>query len=60
MKSDIVEFVAACHTFQKVKAEHQMSPGLSQSLSVPVQKCDYVNLDYVIGMPRANGYKDAI
>ncbi|KAI5649734.1 hypothetical protein M9H77_35739 [Catharanthus roseus] len=60
MKREIAEYVAACLTCQRVKAEHQKSAGLLQPLPVPEWKWDHVTMDFVTGLPRTKGYKDAI
>ncbi|KAI5675488.1 hypothetical protein M9H77_06438 [Catharanthus roseus] len=42
------------------KAEHRRSAGLLQPLPVPEWKWDHVTIDFVTGLPRTRGYKDAI
>jgi len=60
MKRDIVDFVARCHTYQKVKAEHQKPGGLLQPLPILVWKGDHITMDFVVGMPRTQRHHDAI
>jgi hypothetical protein len=37
MKREIAKFVSECHTYQRVKAEHQSPAGLMQPLNIPVE-----------------------
>lgn len=53
MKMDIVEYVAQCHSYQLVKAEHQRPVGLLKPLDVPTWKWDQIAMDFVVGLPKA-------
>ncbi|KAL5824755.1 hypothetical protein ACOSQ3_020818 [Xanthoceras sorbifolium] len=47
MKKDVVDFVNKCMTCQQVKAEHQVSSGLLQLISIPEWKWDRITKDFV-------------
>ena len=51
MKKDVANWVAECDVCQLVKAEHQVSGGLLQSLSIPEWKWDFITMDFVVGLP---------
>lgn len=52
MKKDIVEFVAKFHNCQQVKFMHQNLGGLSQEISIPTWKWEYLNMNFYVGLPR--------
>ena len=52
LKRDIVEIVAKCPNGQQVKAEHIKSGGLLQEIHIPTWKWEYINMDFVVGLPR--------
>lgn len=52
MKREITEWVERCLVCQQVKAEHQRSGGLLQSLPVPEWKWEHTTLDFVLGLSR--------
>lgn len=60
MKKEIAEFVAKCLVCQKVKIEHQRPGGLLQPLPIPAWKFDSISMDFVMGLPRAAGGKNAV
>ena len=47
MKRDMVEYVSKCLTCQQVKAEHQVSFGLLNPISIPQWKWDNITMDFV-------------
>ena len=51
LKRDIEEFVAKYLNCQKVKDEHQKSGGLLQEIHIPTWKWEYINMDFVVGLP---------
>ncbi|WMV25255.1 hypothetical protein MTR67_018640 [Solanum verrucosum] len=57
---DIVEFVAKCPNCQQVKVEHQRPGGLSQDISIPTWKCEYLNMDFIVGLPRTQRQHDLL
>jgi hypothetical protein len=60
MKRDIDEYVALCNTCQRVKAEHQRPAGLLQPLQVPEWKWEEIDMDFIMGLPRAQSGYDSI
>ncbi|KAA3487674.1 DNA/RNA polymerases superfamily protein [Gossypium australe] len=60
MKRDIFYFVSKCLVCQKVKAEHQVSSRLLQSILTPEWKWDRATMDFVSGFPLIPKKKDAI
>ena len=60
MKWDVAEFVSKCLTCQKVKIEHHRPGGELQPLLIPVWKWEDIAMDFVTGLPRTQGKKDAI
>ena len=60
MKWDVAEFVSKCLTCQRVKIEHRRPGGELQPLPVPVWKWEDIAMDFVTGLPRTQGQKDAI
>lgn len=49
------EYLKACDTCQRCKAEHIASPGLLQPLPVPNEAWETISLDFIEGLPRLNG-----
>jgi hypothetical protein len=60
MKKDISQFVTRCLTCQRVKDEHKYPGGLLQPLPVPQRKWEDIMMDFITGLPRTTGQKDAI
>jgi hypothetical protein len=60
MKKDISPYVDRCLTYQKMKAEHKRPRGLLQPLPIPQWKWEDITIDFVTGLPRMTGQKDAI
>ena len=60
MKKEIKEYASKCLQCQQVKAEHQKSGGLLQSLSIPEWKWEHVTMDFVVGLPRTRRGMDSI
>jgi hypothetical protein len=60
MKRDVAEYVAQCHVYQQVKAEHQRPTGTLQPLNSPQWKWDQIAMDFVVGLPKAPGGQDSI
>uniref|UniRef100_A0A1J3DI19 RNA-directed DNA polymerase n=1 Tax=Noccaea caerulescens TaxID=107243 RepID=A0A1J3DI19_NOCCA len=60
MKRDIAVWVSQCQTCQMVKAERRVPSGLLQDLPMPEWKWDMVTMDFVTGLPKTTGNKDAI
>lgn len=60
MKRDIAEFVAQCPNFQQVKIEHQKPGGLLQAMEIPTWKCEVINMDFIVVLPRTQRKFDSI
>ena len=60
MKIEIVEHVARCDSFQRIKAEHQRPAGLLQPLQIPQWKWDEIGMDFIVGLPRTRAGFDSI
>ena len=60
MKKDVAEFVSRCLVCQQVKAEHQKPLGTLQPLPIPEWKWEHITMDFVVGLPCAQGGYDAI
>jgi hypothetical protein len=57
MKREIVEYVAICDSYQRIKVEHQRPAGLLQPLQIPQWKWDEIGMDFIVGLPRTRaGY----
>jgi hypothetical protein len=57
MKREIAEYVARCHSCQRIKAEHQRPACLLQPLQIPQWKWDEIGMDFIVGLPRTRaGY----
>jgi hypothetical protein len=52
MRRDIVEYVALCNTYQRVKVEQQWTAGLLQPSQVLEWKWEDIAMDFIIGLPR--------
>ena len=53
-------WIARCQNCQLVKTEREVSRGLLQELPLPQWKWDMVTMDFVTGLPRTTGNRDAI
>ncbi|KAK1648744.1 hypothetical protein QYE76_066549 [Lolium multiflorum] len=60
MKREIAQYVAECHTCQRVKAEHQSPAGQLQPLPIPEWKWEEIGMDFITGLPMTNKKKDMI
>ena len=60
LQRDIAGFVAKCPNCQQVIDEHQKSGGLLQEIQVPTLKWEDLNMDLVVGLPRAQMQYDSI
>ena len=59
MRQDILRFVAACETCQQNKYQALSLAGLLQPLPIPTQVWSDISMDFIEGLPRAQG-KNAI
>jgi hypothetical protein len=60
MKREIVEHVAMCDSYRRIKAEHQRPAGLLQPLQIPQWKWDEIGMDFIVGLPRTRAGYDSI
>lgn len=60
MKRDVTMWIARCQTCQLVKVERGVPGGLLQEIPLPQRKWDMVTMDFVTGLPRTTGNRDAI
>jgi hypothetical protein len=60
MKREIAMFVSECHTYQRVKAEHQSPATLMQPLNIPEWKWQDIGMDFITGLPLTPNKKDMI
>ena len=56
MTADVREFVLDCPVCQIEKDSHVKSGGQLQPLELPMRKWDHVVLDFVVGMPKQEGF----
>lgn len=60
MKRDIVDFIAKCLLYQKVKVEHRHPMGIFYPSEILTQKWQSINMDFIIGLPKTNYQRDSI
>jgi hypothetical protein len=60
MKKYIVEYIAICMEYQKVKAKHKHPAGLLQPLPILEWKWEVVTMDFITGLPRTGKHHDSI
>ena len=54
------EFVDKYPNCQKIKAKHQIPIGLTQDMDIPTLKWEYINMDFVMGLPLTQKQKHFI
>jgi hypothetical protein len=59
LKEDVMKHVKECTTCQENKDEHTHPAGLLQPLPIPEHKWESISMDFITGLPRAQG-KDCI
>jgi hypothetical protein len=59
LKEDVMKHVKECTTCQEKKDEHTHPAGLLQPLPIPEHKWESISMDFITGLPRAQG-KDCI
>jgi hypothetical protein len=59
LKGDIMRHIKECTTCQQNKDEHSHPTGLLQPLPIPENKWESISMDFITGLPRAQG-KDCI
>ncbi|GJW71328.1 putative reverse transcriptase domain-containing protein [Tanacetum coccineum] len=58
MKKYIATYVSKCLTCSKVRAEHQIPPGLLQHPKIPEWKWDRITMDFIMKLPRSSNVYD--
>jgi len=56
MRLDVNDYVRSCHSCQSVKASHQRSQGTLQPLPIPTAPFDSLSMDFIVGLPKSEGY----
>jgi hypothetical protein len=56
IKQSVTTYVQSCAVCQQAKSEHVKLQGLLQPLSVPIQACAVVSLDFIKGLPRSSNH----
>jgi hypothetical protein len=60
MKIEVVDFIAKCLEFQKVKAKQRHPVGLRQPLPIPMWKWEVVTMDFITKLPKTTKQHDSI
>ena len=60
MKKEIAAYVARCDNCSRVKAIHQKSAGLLQSLPILGWKWEEISMDFITGLPLTQQGHDSI
>ena len=60
MKNEVVEYIARCIKFQRVKAKHRHPAGLLQPLPIPDCKWEIINLDFITRLPKNQKKNDYV
>lgn len=55
LKNDVLKYIKECHTCQRNKDEHTLPAGLLQPLPIPGQKRESISMDFITGLPQAQG-----
>lgn len=55
LKAEALQYVRECPTCQQNKQEHSYPAGLLQTLSIPDRKWECLSMDFITGLPRAQG-----
>jgi hypothetical protein len=54
MKKEVVDFIAKCLEYQKVKVEHRHPTSFLQPLPIPEWKWKVVTMDFFTKLPKPN------
>lgn len=60
MKKDTAKCVAECANCQQVKMEYQRPGGLTQDIEIPTKKWEYMNMDFIMNLPRIRKKFDSL
>ena len=55
LKEDVLQYVRECIVCQQHKQEHTFPVGLLQPLPIPDKKWECISMDYITGLPKAQG-----
>jgi hypothetical protein len=50
MNRETAHYVSECDTYRKVKADYMKPRGLLQHLSILDWKCDYISMEFIMGL----------
>jgi len=59
-KEDVVEFVARCFDYQRVKAECKHLGGLLQLIAIPKWKWEVISMEFITGFQRIVRHHESI
>jgi hypothetical protein len=59
MKRKIIEHVAMCDNYRRIKVEHQKPVRLLQPLRIPQWKWDEIGMDFIVGLTRTRAGYDS-
>lgn len=57
MRTDVKQFIQRCDVCQKVKSDLAAYPGLLQPLPIHDVVWSQINMDFIDGLPKSNGYE---
>ena len=60
MKKQVAEYLASCVECQQVKVEHQHPTGFLNPLSIPEQKWEVIDMDFITCLPKNVKQHDSI
>ena len=56
MDENITEYVRSCDVYQRNKVIQYKMYGLLEPLEVPLRPWTAISMDFIVGLPKANGY----
>jgi len=60
MKVSVKRYLRGCETCARVKPSNDKKMGLLQPLPVPTGRWEHIGIDFVVGLPKVEGDKDAV
>ena len=60
MNQDITKYISECDICGRVKADHMLTSGFLQPLTIPIWKWEDISMDFVVGLPRMTKGYDSI
>lgn len=55
LKADVLQYVRECPVCQQNKQENTYPAGLLQPLPIPDKKWECLSMDFIMGLPKAQG-----